>query len=43
MIRRIVLIAALVIVAASVAGCHTIQGIGRDITTLGQAVEDAVD
>jgi predicted small secreted protein len=43
MIRKIVLIAALALVMTLFAGCHTIQGIGRDITTVGEAIEDAVD
>ena len=43
MIRKIVLIAALAVVVISFAGCHTVQGIGRDITSIGRALEDAVD
>lgn len=43
MIRRILLIAGLALLIALFAGCHTVQGIGRDITAVGEAVEDAVD
>ena len=43
MIRKIVLIAALALLITLFAGCHTVQGIGHDITAVGEAVEDAVD
>ena len=43
MTRKIVIVLALMLLILSFAGCQTVQGLGRDITSLGQAVEDAVD
>jgi len=43
MIRKILLIAALAVVIISFAGCNTVQGIGRDITSVGYVLQDAVD
>ncbi len=42
MIRKILLVTALVIVGTLFVGCHTIQGVGHDITAIGQAVEGVV-
>ena len=38
--KRIVLISLLAL-APLLAGCHTIQGIGKDITSVGNGMEDA--
>ena len=38
MIRKILLTVALGIVIFSLAGCQTVQGLGRDITWTGEAV-----
>ncbi len=43
MIRKILLIAALALLITLFAGCHTVQGIGRDITSVGYVLQDAVD
>ena len=42
MIRKILLVTALVIVGTLFVGCHTIQGVGHDITAIGQAAEGVV-
>ncbi len=42
MIKKILLILALVLVALSSLACNTVKGIGRDIETAGEAVEGAV-
>jgi predicted small secreted protein len=38
MIRKILLVTALAIVLFALAGCQTVQGLGRDITWTGEAV-----
>ena len=43
MIKRIFLIIALVIVLFSLMGCQTVQGIGKDITAIGEAGERALE
>ncbi len=35
------LIAALLLLAPMVSACHTIQGVGEDITAVGKGMEDA--
>ncbi len=42
MIRKILLVTALVIVGTLFVGCHTIQGVGHDITAVGQAAEQMI-
>jgi len=43
MIKRIFLIIALMIVLFSLMGCQTVQGIGKDITAIGEAGERALE
>ena len=43
MLKRILLIAALMTIALSFAGCQTVQGIGRDISWTGRAGAEAID
>ncbi len=43
MIRTILLIVALSITIFALAGCQTVQGLGRDITWTGKAVGDVLD
>ena len=43
MIRRIVLVIALMLVLFALMGCQTVQGLGRDITTAGEAGERAIE
>lgn len=43
MVTRIVLWAVLAILLVSVAGCQTVQGIGRDITAVGEFCEDVIE
>jgi len=43
MIRRIFLVIALTLVIFSLMGCQTVQGLGRDITTAGEAGERAIE
>ena len=42
MLKRSVLIALLLALALALTGCRTVQGIGRDITWLGEKTEDAL-
>ncbi|MEM8787131.1 MAG: EcnA/B family entericidin [Pseudomonadota bacterium] len=35
-------ILALVLILATLAGCETIKGVGRDITNTGQAIDNAI-
>jgi predicted small secreted protein len=42
MVKKIVLIIALAVVVLSVAGCKTVQGIGGDISWLGEKGEQAI-
>ena len=34
-------IAALLLLAPMISACHTIQGVGKDITAVGKGMEDA--
>ena len=43
MVRRIFLVIALAIVVFSLVGCQTVQGIGKDITSIGRAGERALE
>jgi len=43
MIRRSLVVIALTLVIFSLMGCQTVQGLGRDITTAGEAGERAVE
>lgn len=43
MIRRVLLVVALVIVVFSLVGCQTVQGLGEDITWVGQKGSDLVE
>ncbi len=43
MIRRVLLVVALVIAVFSLLGCQTVQGIGKDITWLGEKGSELVD
>jgi len=43
MVKRILLIIALVVVVFSLFGCETFKGVGRDIKTAGEAVEDTAE
>jgi predicted small secreted protein len=41
MIRKVLLILALLGMALAAVGCNTIQGAGRDISTAGEAISEA--
>lgn len=41
MIRKMVLVLVLIGLAATQIGCNTVQGIGRDISTAGEAISEA--
>ena len=43
MIRRVLLLVALVIVVFSLLGCQTVQGIGEDITWVGEKGSELVE
>jgi predicted small secreted protein len=43
MIRRCLVVMALTFVIFSLMGCQTVQGLGRDITTAGEAGERALE
>jgi predicted small secreted protein len=43
MLKKILLIVALVFAAFSLTGCRTVQGVGRDITWAGQRGAEVVD
>ncbi|MHC4656285.1 MAG: hypothetical protein ACYS91_14900 [Planctomycetota bacterium] len=43
MLIRILLVAALIFAAFFVAGCQTVQGVGRDITWTGRAGAEALE
>lgn len=42
MIRKVLLVLALLGMALAAASCNTIQGVGRDISTAGEAISEAV-
>jgi predicted small secreted protein len=43
MVRRIFLVVALAIIVFSLMGCQTVQGIGKDITSVGKAGEKLIE
>ncbi|MHC4654920.1 MAG: hypothetical protein ACYTDW_19150 [Planctomycetota bacterium] len=43
MIRKVLLVVALVIVVFSLVGCQTLQGIGEDITWVGEKGSEIVE
>ena len=43
MVRRIFLLVALAIIVFSLIGCQTVQGIGKDITSVGKAGEKLIE
>lgn len=43
MIRRVLLVVALVIVVFSLVGCQTVQGLGEDIKWVGEKGSELVD
>ncbi len=43
MIRRAVLIVGLIVAMLVCTSCNTVKGVGKDITAVGEAAEDAVD
>ncbi|MHC4642302.1 MAG: hypothetical protein ACYS32_11710 [Planctomycetota bacterium] len=43
MIKKILLVVALIFAAFAFAGCQTVQGIGRDITWSGRAGAEVID
>jgi entericidin B len=43
MFRRIFLVIALIFVAYSLTGCQTVQGLGEDIKSVGEAGESALE
>ena len=43
MVRRIFLVIALAMMIFSLMGCQTVQGIGKDITSVGKAGEDLLE
>jgi predicted small secreted protein len=42
MLKRVVLLLALAMMAASLCGCKTVQGMGEDIKNVGEAGEEAL-
>jgi len=42
MLKRVILLLVLAMLAASVCGCKTVQGIGEDIKNVGEAGEEAI-
>ena len=43
MIRKVLLVVALVIVVFSLVGCQTVQGLGEDITWVGEKGSEIVE
>lgn len=43
MVRKILLIVALILLVFSFIGCETFKGMGRDVKTAGEAVEGAAE
>jgi len=43
MVNKIILVVALVLLVFSLIGCETFKGMGRDIKTAGEAVEDTAE
>lgn len=40
--KRIALVALILISTSAVAACHTVQGVGKDVTAVGKAGQSAV-
>jgi predicted small secreted protein len=43
MVRKVLLVLALVVVVFSLVGCQTVQGLGEDITWVGEKGSEIVD
>lgn len=43
MVRKVLLVLALVVVLLSLIGCQTVQGLGEDITWLGEKCSELVE
>ena len=43
MVIRLLIVLVLMTVSLSVAGCHTVEGVGKDIQSLGEALQDAAE
>ena len=43
MLKKILLLVTLALLAASLVGCKTVQGVGEDIKSVGEAGEKAVE
>jgi len=43
MVSKVLLVVALIVVLLSSIGCHTVQGVGRDITWVGEKVGEVFD
>jgi entericidin B len=43
MVRRIAALALIAGLAAAIAGCNTVAGVGKDMKAGGQAIENAAD
>jgi len=41
--KRVVLMIGLILAMLFCTSCNTVKGVGKDITTVGEAAEDAVD
>ncbi|MET0240671.1 MAG: entericidin A/B family lipoprotein [Sphingobium sp.] len=41
--KRVVMMAAMGLAVVALAGCATVKGLGRDISSAGQAGEDAIN
>jgi len=42
-VKKILIAVALAVLTLSLAGCQTVQGLGRDITWTGQASQEALE
>lgn len=40
--KRIALVALILVGASTVAACHTVQGVGKDVTAVGKAGQSAI-
>ena len=43
MLKKVLLLMTLAVLGVSLLGCNTVQGVGEDIKSVGEAVEKAVD
>jgi len=43
MVRKVLLVAALIVIVFSLMSCQTVQGIGADIQWIGQKSEEAIE